>query len=50
MIGVKIKNKIKELLGICVDELEETQGLNSGIKEEQKSVGFSFLGCTFKSG
>ena len=47
MIGVKIKNKIKELLGICVDELEETQGLNSGIKEEQKSVGFSFLGCTF---
>ena len=43
MIGVKIKNKIKELLGICVDELEETQDL----KNDRKNIGFSFLGCTF---
>ena len=40
---MKIKNKIKELLGICVDELEETQEL----KNDRKNIGFSFLGCTF---
>ena len=44
---MKIKNKIKELLGICVDELEETQELNSGIEKEQKNVDFILLGCTF---